>query len=788
MSTTPNWVSPQDGEADDRHRPSKVRRVAVIGNYVPRQCGIATFTTDVCESLANEYEGLKCIALAMNDTPDGYAYPARVRFAIDQEDLASYERAADFLDLNNVDVVCLQHEYGIYGGEAGRHILALLRELHMPVITTLHTVLRDPEPRYRAVMGELTELSDRLITMSQRGVEFLRDVYDVPVDKIDMIHHGIPDVPFVDPNFYKDQFGVEGKHVALTFGLLSPNKGIEQAIRAVPAVVQRYPNFAYIVLGATHPHLIRREGHKYRDSLVRLAEELGVSEHVIFHSRFVDLEELIEYIGAADLYLTPYLNEAQITSGTLAYAAGAGKAVISTPYWHAQELLADGRGRLTPFGDSDAIAHEMIDLLDNEAERHAIRKRAYMAGREMIWPAVARRYMRSFMRAREERVKQPRKAFEIRDAARRPAKLPTLSLAHVNRLTDRTGIIQHAIGSLPNYDHGYCADDNARALILATLLLEFDDNGLAKPARALTETYLAFLWHAFDKQTGRFRNFMGYDRRWLERAGSDDSQGRSLWGLGVVAGRSSDARLRFTAGRLFNLALPAMLESTSPRTWAYGLLAIHEYLRRFYGDSAAQQAREKLADRLFALYLDRSSADWPWFEDELTYVNAKMPHALLLCGRWMMRGEMSEAGLRALDWLSKVQRPDGEHFVPIGNRGFFKRGGERARFDQQPIEAHAMVSACLEAFQVTSDRRWLTEAQIAFEWFLGRNDVGVPMYDVSTGGCCDGLHPQRANQNQGAESTLAFLLALVEMRIVTGSLRRGDSGAEIVSRDPLARA
>ncbi len=778
MTTSPMWIPGKDTDDDGQRKVSRVARLAVIGNYVPRQCGIATFTTDVCESLIGEYDDLKCLALAVNDTESGYAYPARVRFEIAQNELASYQRAADFIDLNNIDVVCLQHEYGIFGGAAGRYILTLLRELHMPVVTTLHTILREPKPEYREVMDELAQLSDRLITMSQHGVELLREVYDVPENKIDMIHHGIPEVAFVDPSFFKDQFGVEGRRVALTFGLLSPNKGIEYAIKALPKVCAKYPDVTYIVLGATHPHLLQREGEKYRDSLVKLADRLGVGDNVIFHNRFVSLERLIEYIGAADLYITPYLNEAQITSGTLAYAAGAGKAVISTPYWHAQELLAEGRGRLVPFSDADAIAREMIDLLENEAERHAIRKRAYMHGREMIWPAVARRYMRSFIRAREERNKQPRKAYEVRETSRRPAKLPAVKIDHLQRLTDGTGLFQHAVGYLPNYDEGYCADDNARALILTILLQELDDNGIAAEARRLSETYLAFLWHAFNKQTGRFRNFMGYDRRWLETLGSDDSHGRSLWAVGTIAGRSSDARARGIAGRLFNLALPAAMDSDHPRTWAYALIAIHEYMRRLYGDSAAENAREKLADRLFALYLHNSTPDWPWFEDELTYANAKLPHALLLCGRWMMRGEMTEAGLRALDWLARVQRPDGGHFVPIGNNGFFRRGGDRARFDQQPIEAQAMVSACLEAHQITKDKRWMAEAQCAFEWFLGRNDVGLPLYDVATGGCCDGLHPQRANQNQGAESTLAMLLSLVELRMATTSSRRSEGVTE----------
>ncbi len=783
MSTSPSWIGLEHEQDHDRQRPAAVRRVAFVGNYVPRKCGIATFTTDLCESIATEYPATNCIALAVNDRESGYAYPTRVRFEIAEQELASYRRAADFLELNNIDVVCLQHEFGIFGGEAGSHLLTLLRELRMPVVTTHHTILdKVPKPEFRDVMLELVDLSDRLVAMSQRGVQMLQDCYDVPREKIELIPHGIPDVPFVDPNFHKDQFGVEGRTVILTFGLLAPAKGIENAIRGLSKVVERYPNVAYIILGATHPYWIEHEGERYRESLQQIAKECGVEQNVIFHNRFVTLEELVEYIGAADLYVTPYLNEAQITSGTLAYAAGAGKAVVSTPYWHAQELLAEGRGRLVPFKDPDAIGDALLELIDNEAERHAIRKRAYMHGRESVWSSVARRYMRCFVRAREERKRRPRDTFYSRVSSPRAAELPTIDLAHVRRMTDATGIFQHAVGKIPNYDEGYGTSDNARALILTTLLESHPDQAVVTTARRLSEKYLAFLWHAFNKEDRSFRGVMSYDRRWRGEY-DDTAHGRALWAAGTVAGRSGDARMRTIAGRLFTNALPGMIETTHPRAWAYTLIGIHEYMRRFYGDSAAQNVREVLANRLFGLFQKHSSADWPWFEPQLTFANAKLPHALLLCGRWMMRGEMTEAALRALDWLAHLQRPDDGHFVPIGTSQLFTRGSEPARFDQIPIEANAMVSACLEAWSVTRDDRWRGEARRAFEWFLGRNDVGVPLYDPVTGGCCDGLHPQRANLNQGAEATLAFLLALVEMRVAAAVQRGQDPAAGMQDQD-----
>jgi len=746
------------------NKSQQVKRIAVIGNYLPRQCGIATFTTDLCEAIAAEFQGIDCFALPVNDRAEGYAYPPRVRFELTENQLASYRRAADFLNINDVDVVCLQHEYGIFGGQAGNHILALLRDLRMPLVTTLHTILQDPDPYKHRVLEEIAQLSDRLVVMSERGAEFLQEIYQVPKEKIDLIPHGIPDVPFTDPNFYKDRFGAEGKLVLLTFGLLSPNKGIENVIEALPSILSRYPNVVYIVLGTTHPHVRQREGESYRLSLQRLAQAKGVEANIMFYDRFVSLEELIEFIGAADIYLTPYLNPAQIVSGTLAYTVGAGKAVVSTPYWYAEELLADGRGVLVPFHDPTAIAEKVINLLDNEAERHAIRKRAYLFGREMTWSNVAARYMESFKRAREERVRYPRPAFVAKTMSQRPHELPPLNLTHLQRLTDDTGILQHAIYTVPNYNEGYSTDDNARALVAANLLAELGENG-ATDVQALASRYLAFLWHAFNPEVGRFRNFLSYDRRWLEEIGSEDSHARALWGLTTVVARSNDQGLLSLAGQLFEQALPATLGFTSPRAWAFTLIALHEYLRRFDGDRAARNAREVLAARLMDLYHRCSSPDWVWFEDLLAYSNAKLPHALLLCGRWMPSDEMLEVGLKSLKWLTDLQCIEQGHFVPIGSDGFFPRGGNRARFDQQPIEAHATVSACLEALRITGDERWREEAERAFEWFLGRNDLQLPLYDPVTGGCYDGLQPDRVNQNQGAESTLAFLLSLLELRL-----------------------
>ncbi len=760
-------------------REEPLRRVAVVGNYLPRRCGIATFTTDLCEALAAAFPDLSCFAIPVNDTPDGYPYPPRVRFELQQNELSSYQRAADFLNINNVDLVCLQHEYGIFGGPAGSHILALLRELRMAVVTTLHTVLEQPDPHQRQVLLELAQLSDRLVVMSRRAVAFLRDLYGVPEEKIDFIPHGIPDVPFVDPNFYKDQFGLQGKVVALTFGLLSPNKGIEHVIQALPPVLERFPHLVYVVLGATHPHVRLRDGESYRLSLERLARACSVDGNVVFHNRFVSLQELVEFIGAADLYITPYLNPAQIVSGTLAYTVGAGKAVISTPYWYAQELLAEGRGLLTPFRNPAALAQGMIRLLQDEAERHAMRKRAYLAGRDMIWPRVAQLYMQSFLRARAQRTFRPRPAFVAITLNQRPSELPDIKLDHLRTLTDNTGLLQHAVFTVPNYSAGYTTDDNARALEAAVLL---EDTGRIEIPAA---RYLAFLWHAFNAPRGRFHNELAYDRRWLDEVGSEDCHGRALSALGLLLAHSRNLGLRGLAARLFDLALPAVLAFTSPRAWAFSLIGIHHYLRRFPGDRAAQNAREHLAARLLDLWRAHRSPDWPWFEPILAYSNAALPHALLLAAQGMARPDLLQTALEALSWLIEIQRAGGDHLVPIGSNGFFPKGGPRARFDQQPVEAHVTVAACLEAWRATHDPRWRLEAQRAFEWFLGRNDLGLPLYDPSTGGCRDGLHPDRVNQNQGAESTLAFLLSLLEMRRA-GAVIDADASPSPFAPEPAA--
>jgi glycosyltransferase involved in cell wall biosynthesis len=739
-------------------------RIAVVGNYLPRKCGIATFTTDLCDAIHAEYGSTELLALPVNDIEEGYSYPARVRFELCQDNLSSYREAADFLNFSNIDLVCLQHEYGIFGGPAGAHILELLRRLHMPVLTTLHTVLREPNFDQRIVMEEIAALSDRLIVMSRQSADILEEVFHVSPAKIDLIPHGIPDLPFTDPNFYKDGFGTEGKDVLLTFGLLSPNKGIENVIKALPSILSRHSNAVYMVAGATHPHILRREGDKYRLSLQNLAKDLEVEASVIFRDRFVSPQEMIEVIGAADIYITPYKHKGQVVSGTLAYALSAGKAIISTPYLHAIELLDDERGVLVPFDDPQSIAARTTELLDNGTVRHAMRKRAYLYARDMVWDRVAQQYMGSFERVYNERLRNPRATFSAQNTEKSLDRLPAIKLDHLYRMTDHTGIVEHAIFVVPNYPEGYSTDDNARALIVAILLEEL---GSSIPAGSLdlAARYLAFLWLAFDPTSRRFRNCLSYERQWQESEGSEDSHGRALWGLGTVLGRSKDVGLRGAAGRLFELAVPAAVEFKSPRACAFALLGLQEYLDSFPGDRAALSASDALANRLLNSYQAIHSTDWNWFESGLAYSNARLPQALIRAGMRSANDEMVSAGLEALDWLATVHRCEIKgHFVPIGSHGFYSKKTEKARFDQQPVEACAVVSASLQAYRATGKGRWRQEAWTAFNWFLGDNDLQIALYDPTTGGCRDGLHPDRANENQGAESTVSFLMALLEMR------------------------
>jgi hypothetical protein len=588
----------------------------------------------------------------------------------------------------------------------------------------------------------------------------LRDGYAVPAEKIDVIAHGIPDMAFCEPDLAKAVLGFSGKSVILTFGLLSSNKGIEVMIDAMPAILERRPDAVYVVLGATHPHLVRSQGEAYRESLMARARERGVEAQVVFLDKFVDQPTLLSFISMADVYVTPYLNEAQMTSGTLAYSFGLGKAVVSTPYWHARELLADGRGVLVPFGDAKTIGDEIADLLTDVLRRDSMRRRAYASSRSMTWPRTAQRYLTAFDSARaSHRLRLIRPSATSPRVAAEPT--PDLRVGHLLSMSDDTGLFQHAVHSTPDRAHGYCVDDNARALLLACALCEA---GETKLPEQLTSRFAAFLQHAWNPEARRFRNFMSFDRHWLEDVGSEDSHGRSLWALGVCArDDASPSRRRWAAG-LFAAALPSVEGFSSPRAWAFALLGLDGYCAAMPEDFTAHRMRDLLTARLISILSASESPDWVWFEAGLAYDNARLPQALIVTGHATGAPHLIAAGLRSLTWLTAQQTAPSGHFRPVGSDSFGELHTAPRPFDQQPLEAAATISATLAAWRADGENHWRAEARRAFAWFIGDNDLATPIVDVDTGSCRDGLHPDRVNENRGGESVVSYLLSLAELR------------------------
>ncbi len=740
---------------------TQLGRLAFIGNSLPRRCGIATFTTDLQQAIATSFPDVETCIVAMTDHGHAYDYPPAVGFQIHDERIEDYLAAANFLNAGQFDVVSLQHEFGIFGGEAGGHILSLIARLTMPVVTTLHTVLAEPTPAQRAVMDRLTDASSRVVVMAEKGRQLLRGVYGVPGDRIDVIPHGIPDAAFTEPDAAKARLGFSGRDVILTFGLLSPNKGVEMVIDAMPAILRTHPDAVYVVLGATHPNLVRHEGEAYRESLIARVRERGVTEHVVFLDRFVDQPTLLGFIAMCDVYVTPYLNEAQMTSGTLAYSFGLGKAVVSTPYWHARELLADGRGVLVPFGDAGAIGGAVSGLLTEASRRHAMRERAYAFSRSMTWSRTAERTLATFEAARRGHrlrvIARPDDDGHARDSRTPPA----MALGHFLAMCDDTGILQHAVHSVPDRAHGYCVDDNARALLVACALNAQGEQRLPEP---LTARLAAFVQHAWNPDTRRFRNFMSFDRRWLEDRGSEDSHGRTLWALGECARSDASPSRQRWAAALFAEALSTAEGFRSPRAWAFTLLGLDGYCAAVADDAVAEGAKHRLADRLIANMSMVQTADWVWFEDGLAYDNARLSQALIVTGMSTGSATYVDAGLRSLRWLMTMQTADSGLFRPVGSASFGDRRATPQPFDQQPLEATATISACLAAWRADGDAEWRQAAARVFTWFLGDNDLAVPLVDLDTGSCRDGLHPDRANENRGAESVVSYLLSLAEIR------------------------
>lgn len=727
--------------------PKRVKHIALIGNFLPRKCGIATYTTDTYTALKGEFPDLTVDVYAMDDHPGRYTYPAEVVAAIPQDERLAYLEAARAIETSGAEAVWLQHEYGIYGGSAGEHILALLDRISLPVIVTLHTILEKPSAEERRVMEGLLRRASKVIVMADRGAEILKRVHGVGTKLVTMIAHGVPDRALTDPAVLKPQFGWEGRKVILTFGLLAPGKGIETMMEAMPSIVASDPTALYVVLGATHPNLVAHEGEVYRDRLKAQAASLGIADNVQFIDAFVEHNELIDYLQASDVYATPYTNPAQITSGTLSYAVGVGKPVVSTPYVHATEILADGHGVLVDFGDAPAFAREISSLLGSDRNRARLAERAYARGRTMIWPVLARTAMAAIDAM-------------VASKPRRLARAPSFSalkpdISAVERMSDSTGMLQHSILSVPDRRHGYCIDDNARALILMSQVSDLDEEVRDK----WTTIYAAFVQYAWNPDQRRFRNFMNFDRTWCEECGSEDSNGRALWSLGVTARDARERKHRDWAARLFDETASMALELGSPRAHAFAILGAAAMLEAHPGHELSQLILTRFGDELIALLEAARRPNWEWFEIVLAYDNARLPEALIRAGMAMKRDDFVAVGLDTLDWISLKQTSPEGRFRAIGSESFSRVYKDPLPFDQQPLEAQAQIDACTAAYKATRNERWREEAVRAYRWYLGHNDLDLPLATAQDGGCFDGLMPTGLNRNQGAESILALQLA-----------------------------
>jgi glycosyltransferase involved in cell wall biosynthesis len=731
--------------------------IAFVGTYPPRRCGIATFTRDLSRAVADCHERVTPAIVALTDPAGQYEYPQEVRFEIRQGTRGDYERAAEFVNHSDVRVACLQHEHGIFGGDDGGYVLDLLAALRVPAIVTLHTVLRDPSPSQRTIVQRMARSCARVVVMSRVAAELLARSYGVAGDEVQVIPHGIPVMEPADRPQLKASFGIEGRHMLLTFGLLGPNKGIETVIRALPAVTAAFPELTYFVVGATHPAVARRYGEAYRTGLKREAERLGVRDHLVFRDQFVTTAELCSYLQAADIFITPYLNEAQVTSGALSYAMGAGAAAVSTPYWHAQELLADGRGRLFPFGDHAALAGALTSLLGTPAELARVRAAAHELTRSMQWPHIGRAYLAL---AKQVLAETPRKARHTSRTA--ASSLPELRFDHLLRMTDDTGIIQHATYSVPSRRTGYCVDDNARALIVA---LRAERLSSSVETSRLVALYLSYL-HLSQTEAGGFRNLMSYSRVLEQEDGSEDCVGRALWALGTTMMLSPEDGYRLLAREMFQRALPAAT-GLGLRGTASAMLGLAAYIAAEPNAEEQRTVMGNLAERLVDAYRREASNDWRWFEPTLTYDNAIIPLALFKAYSTVGERANLRVARESLEFLEEICFKDGQ-LVLVGNDGWHGRGARKAQADEQPIDAAAFVLACRGAYQATGDGHYLRRMDQAFAWFLGANRLAAPVYDIVTAGCRDGLGASQVNHNEGAESTVSFLLSLLDMLEVAG--------------------
>ena len=741
-------------------------KLAYIGTYPPRECGIGTFTMNLYNSMVRNLAGrqagnkrpeelIEGFIVAMNDHDQTYDYPEEVKLTIRQEHQRDYLEAVKFINLSGADICVLEHEFGIFGGQNGIYILPLLHRLEIPLIVTLHTIVKEPSYNEKAVLKEICKMANKIVVMSHKAIEFLTTIYNVDKGKIEFIEHGVPDIQFNQAQS-KKEFHLENRKVLITFGFISRNKGIETVIKALPKVIEKFPEVIYMVLGKTHPNVLRYSGEEYRVYLQHLVKTLNLSKHVLFLNEFINQKELFKYLSASDIYVTPYLNEAQITSGTLSYAIGVGSAVVSTPYWHALELLSDGRGRLFNFSDSDELSTIFIELLDNPEVLKDLRKKAYDYGRTITWPQSGFKYValaNKIFAARPEVVVKKETTID-------PLILPQFSLAHIKRLTDDTGIIQHAKFGIPNLKEGYCLDDNARALLMVLMAYRQKKDTLALD---LAPIYLSYI-HYMQNGNGTFRNFLSFSRVFLDEVGSEDSFGRTIWALGYLLANAPNDAYYQTGKLIFFDASQNFEKLNSIRGIANTILGISYYLRSNPNDESITERLRNLASKLVKQYEENNSPDWKWFEPLLAYDNGILPLALLHSAEILKDDKITETALETMNFLTRIALKDG-YLSIIGNEKWYRKDGERSMFAQQPLDALAMVLMYHQAFRLTKDKEYLNKLFACFMWFLGENDLRMSLFDFETKGCCDGFEKYGVNRNQGAESSLAYLIShLVVLR------------------------
>ncbi len=728
-------------------------KFAYIGTYPPRECGIGTFTMNLYNSMVMNKEtindSMEGFIVALNDIEQTYDYPEEVKLTIRQEHQRDYLEAVKFVNLSGADICILEHEFGIFGGQNGIYILPFLHRLEIPLIVTLHTIVKSPSYNEKAVLQEICKMAHKVVVMSHKAIKFLTSIYNVDESKIEYIEHGVPDIQF-NQHQSKKEFNLENKKFLLTFGFISRNKGIETVIKALPKVIEKHPEVLYLVLGKTHPNVLRHSGEEYRIYLQRLVKNLKLENHVFFLNEFVNQKELFKYLSASDIYITPYLNEAQITSGTLSYATGVGSAVISTPYWHASELLADGRGRLFNFNDSDELSTILTDLLDNPEVLKDLRKKAYDYGRTITWPRSGVKYVAL---AKKILASKPNVVVE-KEVTIDPLILPPFSLAHIKRLTDDTGIIQHAKFGIPNLKEGYCLDDNARALLMVLMAYRQKKDTTALD---LAPIYLSYI-HYMQNKNGTFRNFLSFSRSFLDETGSEDSFGRTIWALGYLLGNAPNDAYYQTGKLVFFDASPNFEKIQSIRGIANSMVGVSHYLRSNPADDSMTERLRNLAGKLISQYNENSTHDWKWFEPLLAYDNGILPLALLHAAEILNDDKITEVALETMNFLTGITLKEG-YLSIIGNEKWYKKEGERSMFAQQPVDALAMILMYHQAFHLTKDKDYLTKLFACFMWFLGENDLRMSLFDFETKGCCDGFEKYGVNRNQGAESSLAYLIS-----------------------------